>query len=91
MTPAEEASVTLEVELCGRLADGIGPVVPVEMPPTGCSAGAFLDHVRQQHPSLAPHVAAGRVRLCVNETVVGGDAPVLPRDVVALFPPVSGG
>ncbi|TNE42603.1 MAG: MoaD/ThiS family protein [Sphingomonadales bacterium] len=81
----------LKVELCGRLADGCGPFVDVVIPQNGCSAAEVLSHTAEQHPVLAAPLASNRVKACVNETVVPPEASVAPDDLVALFPPVSGG
>lgn len=91
MTQASDALVTLDVELCGKLADGLGAIVPLEIPAAGCRAGDLLELAGQRYPGLAPHIAAGRVKLCVNDAIVAPGAQVTPQDSVALFPPVSGG
>lgn len=82
---------TLAVELCGRLADGQGPVASVDIPHEGCSAATLLALASGDHPVLSLLVAEGRVKVCVNEAIVAVDARVHPGDRVALFPPVSGG
>ena len=87
----DEPQTDLRVELCGRLADPFGPLAPLRLPAGGCAAGQLIALVAEQHPGLAPLLAAVRVRVCVNEEIVGADAPVRKGDLVALFPPVSGG
>ena len=42
-------------------------------------------------PGFCPDMARGRIRACINEVVAPRDAWVAPGDLVALFPPVSGG
>ena len=91
MSNAPDVRATLKVELCGKLADGLGDTVSLSIPADGCCASDLLELAVQQHPGLARHLSGGRVKLCVNETIVGGDAQILPQDDVALFPPVSGG
>lgn len=91
MNQASDAFVTLDLELCGKLADGLEHCVPLEIPAAGCRAEDLLELAGQRYHALAPHIAAGRVKLCVNDAIVAPGSPVSPRDSVALFPPVSGG
>jgi molybdopterin synthase sulfur carrier subunit len=81
----------LEVELCGRLADGGDRFLRVAIPAAGCPAQDLLENVAANSPALAELLAAGRIKACVNDAIVAGDHRVAPGDVVALFPPVSGG
>ncbi len=82
---------TVEVELCGRLADLHGSPVELSIPLDGCTAGILLARAAEAFPGLSSLIADGRVRVCVNETVVSEGASVAPGDELALFPPVSGG
>lgn len=91
MTTEGADSATIEIELCGKLADFHGSRVALSIPRHGCTAGILLARAAQAFPGLSPLVADGRVRVCVNEAVVSGSAAVAPKDRVALFPPVSGG
>lgn len=84
-------ALALVVELCGRLAEPRGRDITVPIPAFGCSVAEVLERVRQGFPDLAPMLAPGRVRVCVNEAIRRDDEPVKPGDTVALFPPVSGG
>lgn len=81
----------LSVEMCGQLGDRCGRTVTVQMPGDRMSVAALLAALTNAHPSLAEAIAGGRVRACVNETIVANEAEVKVGDVVALFPPVSGG
>jgi sulfur-carrier protein len=81
----------LTIELCGRLVEPIGSHITLHIPADGCTADVLLATAASQHPALAPALAATRVRVCVNDAIVTGDAWVNPGDDVALFPPVSGG
>lgn len=91
MTALEETRVMLEIELCGRLADVGGALAQIAIPENGCSVAELFGLIAQQHPALAHPLVSGRVRACVNETIVTPDARVMAGDEVALFPPVSGG
>jgi len=84
-------SATLEIELCGKLADVAGPRLALAIAERGCDAAGLLDRVARDCPALADSISRGRVRVCVNDTIVGNEAPVRAGDRVALFPPVSGG
>lgn len=89
MTDGKEAR--LQIELCGRLADPCGRVVEITVPDAGLSVTAMLAALEQTHPALRQPLARGRIRACINEVVAPRDAWVAPGDLVALFPPVSGG
>ncbi len=84
-------AATIEVELCGKLADLHGSSVALSIPREGCTAGILLARAAAAFPGLSSLIAEGRVRVCVNEAVVSEGAAVAPEDRVALFPPVSGG
>jgi molybdopterin synthase catalytic subunit len=53
------------------------------------SCAALLVVLGQRHPRLAPHLP--RMRLAINDALVGADALVCADDEVALLPPVAGG
>ena len=78
------------IELCGRLADPLGPELVIDGG-AGCTAGELIARIIAAAPPLAPLLAAGRVRVCVNEVVVPADHRIAAGDLIALFPPVSGG
>lgn len=82
---------TLRVELCGRLADACGRDVEVDVPAAGLSVPALLAELRAAYPLLDAPLARGRIRACVNDMVVPDDTLIRAGDLVALFPPVSGG
>ncbi|MCT2558966.1 MoaD/ThiS family protein [Tsuneonella sp. YG55] len=84
-------AATIEVELCGKLAELHGRLLALSVPGEGCTAGIVLARAAEAVDGLAPMVAEGRVRVCINEVVVSDGAAVGPGDRVALFPPVSGG
>ena len=81
----------ISLELCGRLAELAGRTLSVDIPAEGCRADELLARVAQQAPLIAAFVSEGRVRVCIDETIVDDSALVRPGDHVALFPPVSGG
>lgn len=85
------AALSLSVELCGRLADAAGPLVSVSIPAAGCSIAALTPLLAAAHPALAEMLATMPIRACVDEAIVGDDTHVRPGQLVALFPPVSGG
>lgn len=91
MARGDGETADIEVELCGRLADGLGPRVVLALPHAGVDVAALLALAGRQDAALEAQIAAGRVRACVNDTIVGSEGRVLPTDRVALFPPVSGG
>lgn len=81
----------LNVELCGRLADACGRIVELDLPEEEVPVSVMFTALAAAYPTLAPSIASGRVRACVNEALVGPDSLVRAGDEVALFPPVSGG
>jgi sulfur-carrier protein len=85
------AMTAIDVELCGRLADLAGRQVTLAVAPGGLAVADLFAALAAEHPALADPLAAGKVRACVNEVIVPASAIVRPGDLVALFPPVSGG
>lgn len=83
---------SLEIELCGPLADLAGrTIILCDFAEDGLPASEVLAKIATAWPLLGSEIAKARVKLCVDETIVGGDAVVRPGALVALFPPVSGG
>lgn len=83
--------VLITVELCGKLAEPCGPTVAVAIPAAGCSADELRARVAEHDPALGALLAETCVRLCINESVATGQPHIIPGDLVALMPPVSGG
>jgi sulfur-carrier protein len=83
-------TAALTVDLCGRLADGIGPTVTIEIAQRASIADVRLALIAA-FPSLAVAFAAMPVRAAIEEMLVDDAAMVAPGQRVALFPPVSGG
>lgn len=82
---------TISIELCGRLADPCGAVVDLPLPARELGVLELLSSLGTHFPPLKPVLETGRIRACINETVVHDDAMVRSGDMIALFPPVSGG
>lgn len=81
----------LSVELCGQLADLQGRMVDLPLPDGGMTVGAMMAEIAASNPSLQSALVSGRVRACVNDSIVAATDAVTVGDRVALFPPVSGG
>ncbi|MEQ1687639.1 MAG: MoaD/ThiS family protein [Sphingopyxis sp.] len=79
------------IELCGRLAQGAGAVVTLEHDAASCSIAQLRSALAAAHPALATDMTNARVRACVDEVIVGDDATIAAGQVIAFFPPVSGG
>nr|WP_294848177.1 MoaD/ThiS family protein [uncultured Sphingomonas sp.] len=82
---------TLHVELCGQFADLHGRVIAVALPKGGMTVGTMMSQIAADYPSLQAALVSGRVRACVNDSIVAASDAVTVGDRVALFPPVSGG
>lgn len=81
----------LQIELCGRLADNVGRHISVACPEAGFAVEQMFASLIAEYPPLAQPLASGRIKACVNDVIVSPDHLVRPQDLVALFPPVSGG
>lgn len=81
----------VSIELCGRLADVCGASIAVAISASGCSALQLRQHVAAQYPSLADDAMSARVRLCIDDVIVDDAVMVRSGQIIALFPPVSGG
>ena len=81
----------LQVELCGRLADLADDVVDVEVPNAGISIADLRAALADAYPALADAILGPKVRACVDEVLVDDAAMVRAGQVVAFFPPLSGG
>lgn len=84
-------TTTLRIELCGRFADACGREVELDLPDSGLPVAALMVALGDAYPVLGDALGRGRIRACVNETIVPSATVVRPGDQVALFPPVSGG
>ena len=81
----------LQVELCGRLADLAGDVVDVKVPNAGIRIADLRAALAAAYPALADSILGPKVRACVDEILVDDAAMVRAGQVVAFFPPLSGG
>ena len=79
------------VELCGVLADLAGQSLALEIGAGGCTVDDLLAQTSRRNAGLAAQIASGRVKAFINEVTASTKSRVMPGDVVALFPPVSGG
>lgn len=79
------------IELCGRLAEPAGSALSLEHDPASCSIAELRAALAAAYPFLASAMANARVRACVDEVIVTDDAVVAAGQVIAFFPPVSGG
>ena len=84
-------ALALVVELCGKLADVQGREIPWVQITKPDGIASLLDRLREGFPALAPLLVPGKVRVCINEAIAPADGLARPGDLVALFPPVSGG
>jgi sulfur-carrier protein len=78
------------VDLCGRLADGVGTEIAWPLP-APASVAAIRGALADRFPSLAIAFASMRVHAALDEVLVDDAAMVNPGQRLALFPPVSGG
>ena len=78
------------IDLCGRLADPVGPSMNIYLgAPTPVSAVLAL--LTADYPALAAVLADTRVHIAVDEVLASPEALIAPGQRLALFPPVSGG
>ncbi|MFM9785795.1 MoaD/ThiS family protein, partial [Streptomyces scabiei] len=68
-----------------------GRGLTLAIPASGCTAAELLALVAGHDQALGALLAATRLRVCVNDSLVRDDARIAPGDVVTLMPPVSGG
>ena len=54
------------------------------------TVGALLDWLDARNTG-GPFAERARLRVAVNQSFAGADAPLNPGDEVAIFPPVTGG
>ncbi|MEQ1510563.1 MAG: MoaD/ThiS family protein [Sphingopyxis sp.] len=79
------------IELCGKLADKLSPSFSHEIDGDHCTVSALRQSLAAAYPALATDMASTRVRACVDEVIVSNDTTVTAGQVIAFFPPVSGG
>ncbi len=81
----------LQVELCGRLADLAGDVVDVEVPNVGINVSDLRTAIAEAYPVLSQIIFDSKIRACVDEILVNDAVVVRAGQLVAFFPPLSGG
>jgi molybdopterin converting factor small subunit len=80
--------LALRILLHGRLANGVGREVEVDVPDS-CSVGELRRRLATLYPASAETL--GRSRVCVASALVGDDHAVTRSEQVEFLPPVSGG
>lgn len=83
--------MTITVDLCGRLADPVGPVLCVDDAAAVHCIADLRDWVARTHPALAADMLSARVHACVDNEIVADSHVVGDGMTVAFFPPLSGG
>jgi sulfur-carrier protein len=83
-------SRTVCIDLCGRLADEVGPslTLPLAAP---ASISALCQQLSVAYPALADALATLPIKAALDEVLVDSQTIVKPGQRLALFPPVSGG
>lgn len=80
----------ITIDLCGRLAEPMGPVVTA-----ACAAPmavkAVLAQIAEQSPALAEALARAPILVAIDEQLAALDNVIAPGQRLAVFPPVSGG
>ena len=77
------------VRLFGGVREAAGAKELLVELPAGAKAADVLALLARDHPAVES--SAARLRIAVNQQVVGAEAPLSEGDEVALLPPVSGG
>lgn len=83
--------MTITVEMCGRLADPIGPVLTIDDSAGVHCIAELREWVARNHPVLAADILSARVHACIGDAIVPDSQPVGDGVTVAFFPPLSGG
>lgn len=83
--------MTITVEMCGRLADVVGPVITIsDDAPVYCVAD-LRDWLARHHPAVAADMHSPRVHACVDNAIVPDSQVIGDGMTIAFFPPLSGG
>lgn len=75
----------------GRLGDRLGRETEVELPPSVRTIADLRRWLAQARPEVGEEFLGRTLRACVDDVIVGDDAPVGEENEVAFFPPLSGG
>jgi molybdopterin synthase sulfur carrier subunit len=81
---------SITIDLCGRLADPLGPNVTLHLG-TPATVATILTRLAVTYPALNEVMRATRIHMAIDEQLTGEDAIIAPGQRLALFPPVSGG
>ncbi|WP_408587941.1 MoaD/ThiS family protein [Novosphingobium sp.] len=77
--------------MCGRFAELARDVIDFPVSPDGETIAYVMGRLVQAFPGLAEPLRGPRVKACLDEAIVPFDALACPGQVLAFFPPVSGG
>lgn len=75
----------------GALGDAMGRERRMALPDGVATAGALIDHLCVSDPVFAAAYRRTKIRVAVNESIAGPQAPVGDGDEIAFLPPFSGG
>lgn len=80
----------MRIYLYGRLADGIGREMDIDLlgRPT---LAAVRAEIARLHPAAEADMRSDRARACVNDRIANDSRIVEPSDEVGFLPPLSGG
>ena len=81
----------MKVFFFGRLADSFGTEMELDVPDDGCTIAELRRRLASAVPEAADELASTGVRACIDRTMVGENAQVLPHHEIAFVPPLSGG
>lgn len=81
----------ITIELCGKLADIIACPVTIKIAQGGSTIAQVRRDIAGQYPDLAPHMESPHIKACLDERLVDDNAMIIPKQILAFFPPVSGG
>ncbi|WP_417614093.1 MoaD/ThiS family protein [Parasphingorhabdus sp.] len=85
----KEANIT--VELCGQLATILADQITIRIAENGSNIAKVRHEIAIKYPEMAVYMASPRVKACLDETIVLDSAAIMPNQILAFFPPVSGG
>lgn len=75
----------------GALGDVMGREKALALPAGVATAAAVIEHLAAIEPAFAAALARMKVRVAVNESIVGPEVAVGDGDEIAFLPPFSGG
>jgi molybdopterin synthase sulfur carrier subunit len=81
----------MKVQFFGRLGERIGRETSLELPAGVRTVAALRAALAAAHPGARAELLSPRIRACVDDVIVGDDAPIRADSEVAFFPPLSGG